>query len=464
MKKLLSAICLVALMVGCASEKFSSQTKFDENPQIFQNPGQGWARFSQKMAGSKVNINYGVGYARYIWEVLEPKEGEYNWKPIDSAIEDFAKLGLPFYFRIMCVNTSGYPQKYATPKWVFDKGAKHTLLTLQKAPNKKYPDGKVEIVVPEFGDHVFIAAHEKFIKALAQRYDGDPRIGGLDLGSYGNWGEWHCTSLGLGKGVVRPHSPEIRRHYADMYLKNFKKTQIIFMTDDHETLEYALGKGEKPRVGMRRDGVGSPGHFKRWFGTSPYEKITRMADVWKDAPMFYEFYGTVEMMRDKGWDIPFSLEWVLKNHASIVNERPLTPIQIKDGTNEEKLLRNIDLYAGARLVPEATQIDYENGKLAVKIQGVNKGVAKIYLPYEFVYVLRDSSGKIISETVSASNPRNILPGKFEIADTFNLPLEADKKYTLSLRVRNIDKVLKDFRFASKNLDKDGALILGDISF
>lgn len=72
--------------------------------------------------------------------------------------------------------------------------------------------------------------------------------------------------------------------------------------------------------------------------------------------------------------------------------------------------------------------------------------------------------KIISETVSASNPRNILPDKFEFADTFNLPLEAGRKYTLSLRVRKIYKVLKAFRFASKNLDKIGALILGDISF
>ena len=55
-----------------------------------------------------------------------------------------------------------------------------------------------------FDDPIFMEEHEKFIKALAARYDGDPRLGGLDLGSYGNWGEWHCTSLGLGKGVVRP--------------------------------------------------------------------------------------------------------------------------------------------------------------------------------------------------------------------------------------------------------------------
>ena len=305
-------------------------------------------------------------------------------------------------------------------------------------------------------------AHEKFIKALAARYDGDPRLGGLDLGSYGNWGEWHCTSLGLGKGVVRPHSREVRQRYADMYLKNFKKTPIIFMTDDHETLEYALGDGEKPRVGMRRDGVGSPGHFKRWIGTFPYEKITRMGDVWKDMPMFFEFFDSVNRMRGRGWDIPYSLKWVLKNHASLVNEGPLGPDQIAEGSSEEKLLRDIDLYAGARLVPEKARVECGDGTIKVRVEGVNKGVSKIYLPYEFVYELRDRAGNVVAEKISAKNPGSILPGKFVLSDEFKADLKDGETYFLSLRVRHIPKVFKDFRFASKNLTKDGALDLGNV--
>lgn len=165
------------------------------------------------------------------------------------------------------------------------------------------------------------------------------------------------------------------------------------MTDDHETLEYALGDGEKPRVGMRRDGVGSPSHFKRWIGTFPYEKITRMGDVWKDMPMFFEFFASVKMMRGWGWDIPYSLKWVLKNHASLVNEGPLGPDQIAEGSSEEKLLRDIDLYAGARLVPEKARVECEDGVIKVRVEGTNKGVSKIYLPYEFVYEFKRPRGK-----------------------------------------------------------------------
>ena len=459
-KKLFLFSFMASLLCICHSQSCVSEISFDENSEIFQNPGQGWMRSGETLKGSWNKVNFGAGYIRLTWAVLEPEEGVYNWALIDNSLKSFSKDGLPFYFRIMCVNTSGYPPFYNSPKWVFDKGAKYTVHTMQKKPSKKCPDGVVKVAVPEFGDPVFMDAHEKFVKALAARYDGDPRLGGIDLGSYGNWGEWHCTGLGLGKGVVRPHSRGVRRRYADMYLENFKKTAVIFMTDDHETLEYALGVGEKPRVGIRRDGVGSPGHFKRWIGTSPYEKIARMGDVWKDMPILFEFYGSAEMMREKGWDIPYSLKWVLKNHACLVNEGPLTPRQISDGSAEERLLRDIDLYAGARLVPEKARIGYAEGVLKVSLSGENKGVSKIYLPYEFVYELRDSSGKIFMQCLSSKDPRSILPGKFELSDEFAADLKRGEHYNLSLRVRHIPKILSDFKFAAKNLTKDGALDLG----
>lgn len=40
-----------------------------------------------------------------------------------------------------------------------------------------------------------MAEHKRFIAALGQRYDGNPLIAGLDIGSYGHWGEWHCHGL-----------------------------------------------------------------------------------------------------------------------------------------------------------------------------------------------------------------------------------------------------------------------------
>lgn len=311
-----------------------------------------------------------------------------------------------------------------------------------------------------FDDPIFMEEHEKFIKALAARYDGDPRLGGLDLGSFGNWGEWHCTSIGLENPNM--YGFETRKKYADMYLKNFKKSDIFFMTDDHEVLKYALGNKKKARVGLRRDGIGSPWHFGRWIGKPPYDKIERMADVWKDKPIFFEFYGDVNMLHKNKWDIVFSCDWILKNHVSLVNEIPLHPQLISDD-KERAALDDVCRYAGARLVPEKAEVSYADGKLEVSIEGENKGVARIHLPYRMKYELRDSSGKVVFDMLSSQDPRKLLPGKFKFSDAMRVSLKPNETYSLSLRIFHTKKIFRDFKFAVKNLTEDGSLDLGKIS-
>ena len=460
MKKLLSIVAVFALCV--CTQAAQSQITFTENTDIFPNPGQGWERFSIRNTPSKNKVNFGAGYSRFLWRDLEPEEGKYNWKLIDDAIASFSKDGLPFYFRIMCVSSSGYPEKLQWPKWVMDKGAKYHEVLLDKPANVKYPDGKVPYIVPEFADPIFMAAHENFIKALAARYDGDPRIGAIDLGSYGNWGEWHCACLGLGNygGHRSPHTVEVRKKWGEMYMNNFKKTQIVSIVADPIVLEENLGKGI-PRVGLRSDGIGDPNNF-HLSGAKKYERIKNMGEVWKYCPMVFESIYDVNGIKAKGWDVAYALNWMLENHVSIVNEGPLQPHQVVAGSPEEKALRQIDLYAGARLVPQTADVVYHNGKLDIKIRGVNKGVARIYLPYKFVYEIRDASGKVVAKKTSKTDPRSILPGEFEIADSFNFSLKNGQEYKLSLRVRNKDKVFRDFRFAAKNLNADGSLDLGTI--
>ena len=255
---------------------------------------------------------------------------------------------------------------------------------------------------------------------------------------------------------------ETRKKYADMYLKNFKKSDIFFMTGDHEVLKYALGKKKKARVGLRRDGIGSPWHFGRWIGKPPYDKIERMADVWKDKPIFFEFYGDVNMLHKNKWDIVFSCDWILKNHVSLVNEIPLHPQLISDD-KERAALDDVCRYAGARLVPEKAEVSYADKKLEVSIEGENKGVARIHLPYRMKYELRDSSGKVVFDMLSSQDPRKLLPGKFKFSDTMRVSLKPNETYSLSLRIFHTKKIFRDFKFAVKNLTEDGSLDLGKIS-
>ena len=333
-----TALAGAAFSIVCAAGTIT----FTEETGTIRNPGQGWSTMGGKGSFDKSDpvVNVGSVYCRFSWTSLEPEEGHYSWKPLDELLAFAASKGLPASFRIMCASqhsNTGWP----TPPWVFQKGAKDEPFIVPKVLRGQ-PTNMVHHT-PVFDDPVFMAAHKRFVKALAARYDGDPRLAGLDLGSYGHWGEWHCGGLppDTNRYVAaearaklkwvppRKYPFEIRKQYADWYLENFKKTPIVFMTDDWEVLRYALGEGPTARVGLRRDGVASPWHFNRWIGTKPYDAIPRMGDVWKDRPVWFEFFGSGKSILEKGWDLPYAVEWMLTNHVSVVNTCPFSPWQLE---------------------------------------------------------------------------------------------------------------------------------------
>ena len=236
------------------------------------------------------------------------------------------------------------------------------------------------------------------------------------------------------------------------------------MTDDWETFRYALGDGPVPRVGFRRDGVGSPGHFERWIGTPPYDAIPRMADVWRDKPVWLEFFCSARDMKKRGWSIERSVEWMLTNHVSIVNTTPFAPWDIGDDPETFSHLRKLDLYAGARLVPKAADVRRKGRQVGVRLVGENIGVARIYLPYALEMVVSDDGGNERFVHESTVDPGTWLPGRFGFTERFALPPElADKTVRLSVRLRHRGGVLRNFRFAALESGEDGSLPLGAVA-
>ena len=444
MKRLVFVGCLA---FGCSA--FSEERAFTPTDDVLANPGCGWECSAGFYPQFKDLVNVGAIYERVTWAQLEPEEGKFTWTPLEFAARTAEKAGIPFYFRIMCVNSyNGGP--YDTPKWVFDKGAK----------SHEGEPGRIPKVVPEFADPVFVAEHCKFVEALAAKYDRDPRLGGLDIGSYGNFGEWHVSGIGCGKEFWNRYKASQRRPYAEMYVKSFNWAPLVAMTDDDETLEHLLSLGPSPRVGIRRDGVGSPWHFERWIGKKPYDRIPRMGEVWKTKPIVLEFYCEAKNFAKKGWDIPHAVDWILANHASLVHAIPFDPRQVKDDAKIMSEVRRVDRYAGARIVPLKAEwsVD-EAGRVQVWMEGRNDGVAPMILDYRLVYEAVGSSGKSLGRWVSSANPRSWLPGPFAVQDTLVSHKPLPKDVRLSVRLESCGGKFRNFRFAVKECGADGSLSL-----
>lgn len=222
------------------------------------NPGMGWIfyNYDNNLGTYTVNLaptdtvpefpGVSTVYMRLDWSDLEPEEGEYNWPILDTPMQKWVQAGKRVAFRF-CTSESNpsAPYAYATPPWVVKAGAKGFHLNAQGNIAKDGP-----IWEPDFDDPIFLEKVDHFLAAAAARFDGNPHVAFMDVGTYGVWGEGHPLSR------KRYSFATIRRHF-ELYKKNFKCTPII-VNDDFigqgggmGTIGYARDQG----MGYRDDSI-----------------------------------------------------------------------------------------------------------------------------------------------------------------------------------------------------------------
>lgn len=174
------------------------------------------------------------------WKDINPEEDVYNWDEIDKALKACEQSGMTYGIRIIPYTTSsGSDDNYGAehdfvPQWVYDKGAKQDTATY------KYGDPNIKIKVPDWSDPVYNEAYKKFTKALAERYDGDPRVEYVEIRAFGNMGEWHTSDL---EGNEMP-SVEVQKDMLDYFASVFKNTRCCVLSDAvGEIYDYALSVG-----------------------------------------------------------------------------------------------------------------------------------------------------------------------------------------------------------------------------
>ncbi len=106
---------------------------------------------------------------------------------------------------------------------------------------------------PVWDDSIYIWAAKEFAKALAEKYDGDPRIEYIDVRTFGEWGEWHTSHM---LGSVMP-ADSVLKDMLDYYASVFKKTQLVLPSNSFgDVYTHALDLG----ITKRDDGfIGIPG-------------------------------------------------------------------------------------------------------------------------------------------------------------------------------------------------------------
>jgi len=225
------------------------------------NPGMGWTlhfysnfieNYGSKLEPSDTLDDWpglSVVYLRVPWSFLEPKEGEFNWSLFDTPAQRWVAKGKKIAIRVSCSESWW---RYATPKWVQDAGAKGVDFNFGKGPT---PGGA--LWDPDYLDPVFLGKLDHFLAALARRYDGNPNVAFIDVGSFGMWGEGHT---GGSSRLNEAQTLAVVKKHIDLHVKHFTHT-LLCISDDvagpskpgrhFPEMDYAISKG----VTMRDDSI-----------------------------------------------------------------------------------------------------------------------------------------------------------------------------------------------------------------
>ncbi|MDR3710666.1 MAG: DUF4832 domain-containing protein [Capsulimonadaceae bacterium] len=382
-------------------------------------------------------------YIRYAWKQLEPERDKYDFSVIDADIERARARGQRLAFRVMpaCSGAQALVPDYlvaALPKGVwFDDNRNRT----SAVPNTYFPD---------WNDPLFLDRTNRLIDALGQRYDGNPGIAWVEIGSYGNWGEWHTSPYKYPnpQGGLSG-TDDTKRAIVDMYVRAFRRTRLIMMTDDSVGLLYALSKS--PTIGIRRDSLG-----KDWFERGLKQDPRRLAAVqerWKTAPFVTEFFGFGPKDPDLAGAFTLAKTQVVEYHVSAVGNGNMPRWQQLAPDAQAAIAAMADC-AGYDLHVSATATvsDSKHGRMvSISASWSNTGSAPVYDPWNVTYVLLPAAGEPQEPVAlggSGVDLRSILPAPeaHPIVMDEQIPLPkslAPGQYALAVKVTDPSGIRPD---------------------
>lgn len=364
------------------------------------NPGMGWTlhyysnipeNYGSKLDPSDTLDDFpGLStiYLRIPWSFLEPEENQFNWAVFDTPAQRWIASGKKIATRVTC---SENWMRYATPKWVRDAGAKGVEYEWAKGPREGGP-----LWDPDFIDPVFLQKLEHFLSVMARRYDGNPNVAFIDVGTFGMWGEGHTG--GSSRLTDEQTDIAVKRHI-DLHVKHFRKT-LLCISDDvagpsrpgrrFPLTEYAREHG----VTLRDDSILVQPSPRSWY----HAELAQ--DFWPALPVIleHEHYGSSK--RRGAWSGELLLKSVEDYHASYMSIHWWPREELEEN---RATIDAINRRLGYRLVPAEIAWPGEialGNTFTIESEWANRGVAPCYSGAYWAITLKDDKGGIVSVNVN----------------------------------------------------------------
>ena len=396
-------------------------------------------------------------YARWSWSQIETSQGVYDFTVIDNALNGLAS-GQRLGFRIMAispcysyaavdvtVNGTAVVAGIDMPSYLMQGKAWYAPMTGMSGCSY----GATYQAMPDWNDPVFLKAVTTLLNALGARYGTDKRISFIDIGIFGDWGEWHidpifqsssgksgnfpyCDSNYNTTGALLP-TEMTREAIVDAHINAFPYKRLIMTTgengDGSASLFYTLNKSTLYPIGLRRDSWSHSIFSSSLLIASTYAmpnntptpggvctatsatftgaQTTQILNLWQTAPFIAENYSGSGAFSDNNY-----VNQVLTCHVTAIDNGSWgstyanLPSQIQEG------LTQIGVAMGFRLTTDLANfsVSADNSTLNFETIWVNNGIAPPYINWPVtIYLWNPITNTRSSSNISPLKMTSVLP-------------------------------------------------------
>ncbi len=405
----LSAILLIVLILGFLFLSQKNIMTFQQDNTLCTNPLIGWVTDARDI---NIKQAHSLVYASFSWRDVESVKGKYDFGKFeeDYNFSYWKSKNIKIIIRLYLDYPLDKPHQ-DIPDWLFDE---------MDGNGVEYANAYGMGFSPDYNSPLLLDYHEKLIKAIADRYDDDPTIAFVEIGSLGHWGEWHT---GTNDDAQIPFARrDVCEAVTNQYIKYFKNKILLMRRPTTIAVDN--------KMGLFNDSFGdvyqTEDCFINWFNNGYEDTQTGawnppMQNFWMYAPSGGEVATPTEQYFTDA-TIEQTLRQLKAGHTSWLG--PNAPFY----STYDDIRKNLNIVQGKmgyKFYISKAVIDKKailNGTRTLSITINNIGNAPFYYNWPLKLYIEDFNNSIKYVKSADVDIRNLLPdGCFEIQ--FNIPNE-----------------------------------------
>lgn len=357
---------------------------------------------------------------------IERDRGVYDFSTFEKGLTLAERSRTKFMFRVMsyCPGCGGN----LTPEYV-----------------PRQPNG-----MPDWNSEEFLSSWHNLMRALGERYGNDPRLGFVDIGGYGFWGEWFLPpDQENGTPITRENAERVIRAVTDSFPHKYA---LINYLDDFPDLAVTVS----PRVGLRIDCVGGDHDFELTHARTPL-----LRDVWRRAPVVGEWCPDPKTTAERG------LAQVHEAHLSMLSSGNFPRAFGDLGETERRDYMQAYSNTGFKYHVKSVSLAESSsagGRLSIATTWSNQGVAPTYDSWSVSVRLRDAMGTLVWESTVPLDLRLLTgDGQTMSSDGVIADIDPGVTYSVSVLVQDDTGYLPPMHLSNGQRQVNGEYAIGFLS-